>query len=86
VPRRVETIIAAIIIGAIAGWLAGQIVKGGGFGLIGNILVGIVGSIIAGFLFPTLGVRLGDGWIGAIIASTIGAIILLVIVMLVKRA
>jgi uncharacterized membrane protein YeaQ/YmgE (transglycosylase-associated protein family) len=80
------TIIAAIIIGAIAGWLAGQIVKGGGFGLIGNILVGIVGSIIAGFLFPTLGVGLGDGWIGAIIASTIGAIILLVIVMLVKRA
>jgi uncharacterized membrane protein YeaQ/YmgE (transglycosylase-associated protein family) len=80
------TIIAAIIIGAIAGWLAGQIVKGGGFGLIGNILVGIVGSIIAGFLFPTLGVSLGDGWIGAIIASTIGAIILLVIVMLVKRA
>ena len=79
-------IITAIIIGAIAGWLAGQIVKGGGFGLIGNIIVGIVGSIIAGFLFPALGVSLGDGLIGAIIASTIGAIILLAIVVMVKRA
>jgi uncharacterized membrane protein YeaQ/YmgE (transglycosylase-associated protein family) len=80
------TIIAAIIIGAIAGWLAGQIVKGGGFGLIGDIIVGIVGAIIAGFLFPALGMELGGGWIGAIISSTIGAIILLVIIRLIKRA
>ncbi len=81
-----STIIAAIIIGAIAGWLAGQIVKGGGFGLIGDIIVGIVGAIIAGYLFPALGVSLGEGWIGSIIAATIGAIILLVILKLVKRA
>ena len=79
-------LIIALLIGAVAGWLAGQIVKGGGFGLIGDIIVGIVGSLIAGWLFPRLGVSLGGGIIGAIIASTIGAIILLVIIKLVKRA
>lgn len=78
--------IIAIIIGAVAGWLAGQIVKGGGYGLVGDIIVGIVGSLIASWLFPQLGVTLGGGWIGAIISATIGAIILLVILRLVKRA
>lgn len=78
--------IIAIIIGAIAGWLAGQIVKGGGYGLIGDIIVGIVGSVIASWLFPQLGVNLGGGWVGAIISATIGAIILLVILRLIKRA
>ena len=78
--------IIAIIIGAIAGWLAGQIVKGGGYGLIGDIIVGIVGSVIASWLFPQLGVNLGGGWIGAIISAMIGAIILLVILRLIKRA
>ena len=79
-------IIYAIIVGAIAGWLAGQVVKGGGFGLIGDIIVGIIGAIIASWLFPTLGLALGGGWIGAIISSAIGAIILLVIIRLIKRA
>lgn len=81
-----EGLIAALIIGAIAGWLAGQIVKGGGFGLIGNIVVGIIGGLIAGFLFPALGWSMGSPWVGAIISSTIGAVILLLIVSLVKRA
>jgi uncharacterized membrane protein YeaQ/YmgE (transglycosylase-associated protein family) len=79
-------IIIWLIIGAIAGWLAGQIVKGGGFGLIGDIIVGIVGAVIAGFLFPRIGISFGGEFIGAIISSTIGAIILLVILKLVKRA
>jgi uncharacterized membrane protein YeaQ/YmgE (transglycosylase-associated protein family) len=79
-------IIVWIIVGAVAGWLAGQVVKGGGFGLGGDIVVGIVGAIIAGWLFPYLGVELGGGIIGAIIAAAIGAIILLVIAKLVKRA
>ena len=79
-------IIIWLIIGAIAGWLAGQIVKGGGFGLIGDIIVGIVGAVIAGFLFPALGVSFGGEIIGAIISATIGAIILLVIIKMVKRA
>jgi uncharacterized membrane protein YeaQ/YmgE (transglycosylase-associated protein family) len=79
-------IIIWLIIGAIAGWLAGQIVKGGGFGLIGDIIVGIVGAVIAGFLFPRLNISFGNEFVGAVISATIGAIILLVILKLVKRA
>ena len=79
-------IIVFLIVGAIAGWLAGQVVKGGGFGLVGDIIVGILGAIIAGFLFPSLGISLGAGLIGEIISAAIGAIILLFIIRLVKRA
>ena len=82
----IESLIVFILIGAIAGWLAGVLVKGFGFGLIGNIVVGIVGSFIAGWLFPVLGVSLGSGIVAAIIHATIGAGILLVIIRLVKRA
>jgi uncharacterized membrane protein YeaQ/YmgE (transglycosylase-associated protein family) len=80
------TIIVWLVVGAIAGWLAGQVVKGSGFGLVGDIVVGIVGAVIAGWLFPYLGISLGGGIIGAIIAALIGAIILLVIIRLVRRA
>ena len=82
----VESLLVFLIIGAIAGWLAGLIVKGYGFGLLGNIVVGIVGAFIAGWLFPTLGVSLGTGIIAAIIHAAIGAIILLVLIRLVKSA
>ena len=81
-----QSILAWIVIGAIAGWLAGLLVKGYGFGLLGNIVVGIVGAFIAGWLFPTLGVSLGSGIVAAIIHAVIGAVILLVIIRLVKRA
>ena len=79
-------IIAALIIGAIAGWLAGKIVRGAGFGLIGNIVIGIIGALLAGWLLPQLGVGLGTGWIRDIIHATIGGVIILVILSLVKRA
>jgi uncharacterized membrane protein YeaQ/YmgE (transglycosylase-associated protein family) len=83
----IESIIVWLIVGAIAGWLAGQIVKGYGFGLVGNIVVGIVGAFIAGFLFPRLGIGpAGGSIIWAIIYSAIGAVILLVIIGLVRRA
>jgi uncharacterized membrane protein YeaQ/YmgE (transglycosylase-associated protein family) len=82
----VESFIIWIIVGAIAGWLAGMVVKGGGFGLIGDIVVGIVGAIIAGWLLPQLGIVIGSGIIAAIIDAFIGAVILLVIIKLVKRA
>ncbi len=82
----IEALIIILIVGAIAGWLAGQIVKGYGFGLVGNIVVGIVGALIAGFLLPSAGLSLGGGIIGSIIAATIGAVILLFLVRLVKRA
>ena len=79
-------IIAWIIVGAIAGWLAGLIVKGAGFGLLGNIVVGIVGAVVAGWLLPQLGIRLGGGWIGEIINGAIGGIVVLVILSLIRRA
>jgi uncharacterized membrane protein YeaQ/YmgE (transglycosylase-associated protein family) len=79
-------IIAWIIIGAIAGWLAGTFVKGGGFGLVGDIIVGIVGAFIGGWLAGVLGIGVGGGLISSIITATIGAIILLVILRFVKRA
>jgi uncharacterized membrane protein YeaQ/YmgE (transglycosylase-associated protein family) len=79
-------IIIWLIVGAIAGWLAGMIVKGGGYGLIGDIIVGIIGGLIAGWLFPRIGIPLGGGFIGDIIDALIGAVILLIILRLVKRA
>lgn len=80
-----QGLIILLIIGAVAGWLAGVIMKGFGFGLIGNIIVGIVGAAIASWLFPYLGVSLGGGIVGQIIAATIGALILLFIIGLVRR-
>jgi uncharacterized membrane protein YeaQ/YmgE (transglycosylase-associated protein family) len=82
----IQSIIIWIIVGAIAGWLAGMVVKGGGFGLIGDIIVGIVGAVIAGWLLPQLGIALGSGIVAAIIDAFIGAVILLVIIKLIKRA
>ena len=81
----VESLLVFIIIGAIAGWLAGLIVKGFGLGLIGNIVVGIVGALIAGWLFPRLGFAIGGGIFASIIHATIGAVILLVLIKLVKQ-
>jgi uncharacterized membrane protein YeaQ/YmgE (transglycosylase-associated protein family) len=82
----VESLLVFIIIGAIAGWLAGLIVKGFGLGPIGNIVVGIVGALIAGWLFPRLGFAIGGGIFASIIHATIGAVILLVLIKLVKQA
>ena len=82
----VESLIAWLIVGAIAGWLAGLIVKGFGFGLIGNIVVGIVGAVIAGWLLPRLGIGLGVGMVAAIINAVIGAVVLLVIIGLVAQS
>ena len=74
-----------LAIGAIAGWLAGQIMKGGGYGLVGDIIVGIVGAAIAGYLLPRIGIFIGGNVIGAIINATIGACVLLFVIRLVKR-
>ena len=81
----VESLIIWLIIGAIAGWLAGMVVKGGGYGLIGDIVVGIVGAVIAGWLLPRLGIYIGTGFIAAIIDAFIGAVVLLLILRLLKR-
>ena len=74
-----------LAIGAIAGWLAGQLVRGGGYGLIGDIVVGIVGSVIAGYLLPRLGIHLGAGFVRSVISAFIGACLLLAVMRLVKR-
>ena len=77
--------IIALAIGAIAGWLAGNIMRGGGFGLIGNIVIGMVGSIVGAWLLSLLGLSLGGGYIGAIIGAVIGAVVILFIVGLFKK-
>ena len=79
-------IIVWLIIGAIAGWLGGIILKGGGVGLIGNIVVGIIGALIGGWLAGVLGVSIGSGLVASIIMATIGAVILLLLVRMFKRA
>ncbi len=81
----VEGILIILIVGAIAGWLAGLIVRGMGFGLIGNIVVGIVGAFLAGWLLPKVCVIIVGGFVGSIIHATIGAVILLVIIGLIRR-
>lgn len=75
-----------LFIGAVAGWLAGLIVKGYGFGLLGNIVVGIVGAFVGGWLFGLLGIAALHGIVGAIIGATIGAIAVLLLLSLVRRA
>jgi uncharacterized membrane protein YeaQ/YmgE (transglycosylase-associated protein family) len=79
-------IIVWLIIGAIAGWLAGTLLKGGGFGLFGDIVVGIVGAFIGGWLSGILGISIGSGLIASIITATIGAAILLLVLRMFKRA
>ncbi|KGD15557.1 transglycosylase associated family protein [Burkholderia pseudomallei] len=75
-----------LIIGAIAGWLAGLLVKGGGFGLLVDIIVGIVGAVIGGWLAGILGIHIGGGFISSVIVAVIGAVILLFVIRLFKRA
>lgn len=82
----IESLLVFLLIGAIAGWLAGVIVKGFGFGLVGNIVVGIVGAFVAGLIFPAIGFGLGGGILAWIVHATIGAVILLVIIRVLKRA
>jgi uncharacterized membrane protein YeaQ/YmgE (transglycosylase-associated protein family) len=79
-------IIVWLVIGAVAGWLAGVIVKGHGFGLLGNIIVGIIGAFLGGWLFSQFGASLGAGLIGSIITAVIGAVVLLFLIGLVRRA
>jgi uncharacterized membrane protein YeaQ/YmgE (transglycosylase-associated protein family) len=79
-------LIAWIVIGVVAGWLAGMLVKGGGFGLIGDIVVGVIGAFIGGWLAGILHIHIGSGMISSIITATVGAILLIVILRMVRRA
>ena len=75
-----------ILIGLVAGWLAGQFMKGGGFGMVGDIVVGVLGALLGGWLFSALGISSGGSLIGSIIVATIGAIVLIFLLRLIKRA
>jgi uncharacterized membrane protein YeaQ/YmgE (transglycosylase-associated protein family) len=79
-----ESLLVILFVGLIAGWLAGHIVRGTGFGIIGDLIVGIVGALIGGWLLPRLGAHLGVGIIAAIVNATIGAIVLLLVVRLAR--
>lgn len=79
-----EGLLVIIVVGLVAGWLAGKLVRGTGYGLIGDIIIGIIGAFIASWLFPKLGIALGTGWIREILNSTIGAAILLIILRLIR--
>jgi uncharacterized membrane protein YeaQ/YmgE (transglycosylase-associated protein family) len=78
------SLIGFLIVGLIAGWLGGKIMRGGGFGFVGNLVVGVVGAFVGGFLFSTLGIT-SFGIIGALLTATIGAVVLLFVVGLIKR-
>jgi uncharacterized membrane protein YeaQ/YmgE (transglycosylase-associated protein family) len=80
-----ETLLIWLLVGAVAGWLAGIIVKGYGFGLLGNIVVGILGAFVGGWLLGRLGIFTGSGLVGSIIGATVGAVILLLLLRLVRR-
>jgi uncharacterized membrane protein YeaQ/YmgE (transglycosylase-associated protein family) len=80
-----ESILVILLVGLVAGWLAGQIVRGTGYGIVADICIGIIGALIGSWLLPQIGIHLGAGIISSIIVATIGAIILLVILRLVNR-
>jgi len=75
-----------ILVGLVAGWLAGMLVKGGGFGVIGDIIVGVLGALVGGFLFVLLGFSGGGGLLGSIVVATVGAVVLIFVLRLIKRA
>lgn len=75
-----------LLVGLIAGWLAGQVMRGGGFGLVGDMIVGVIGALLGGWLFSKLGIGAGGGLIGAIITAFVGAVVLILLLRLIKRA
>ena len=79
-------VLAWIVVGLIAGWLAGQVMKGGGYGMVADIILGLLGGVLGGWIFEKLGVSTGGGMIGSIIVAFIGAVILVGITRLLKRA
>jgi uncharacterized membrane protein YeaQ/YmgE (transglycosylase-associated protein family) len=74
-----------ILVGLVAGWLAGMLVKGGGFGVIGDIIVGVLGALVGGFLFGFLGFSGGGGLLGSVVVATVGAVVLIFVLRLIKR-
>ncbi len=81
----ITSLVLFLLIGIAAGWLAGQIMKGGGFGLIGDLIIGVIGALLGGWLFGMLGISAG-GIIGSLVTALVGAIVLLLLLRLIKKA
>lgn len=81
-----ESFLIICLIGGIAGWLAGLIIKGRGFGLVGNIVIGILGAFVGSWLLPRLGIAIGIGYVAAIMNALIGALVILLLIGLIRRA
>jgi uncharacterized membrane protein YeaQ/YmgE (transglycosylase-associated protein family) len=79
-----SSLVIFLLIGIIAGWLAGAIMKGGGFGLFGSMVLGVIGAFIGGYLFDLLGISAG-GFFGSLVTATVGAVVLLYVVKLIKK-
>jgi uncharacterized membrane protein YeaQ/YmgE (transglycosylase-associated protein family) len=79
-----ESLLTILLVGLVAGWLAGQIVQGTGFGLVGDLIIGVVGAFIGDWLLPQLGLYVGSGLVSAIMDATIGAVVLLLIMRLIR--
>ncbi|HEV8613067.1 MAG TPA: GlsB/YeaQ/YmgE family stress response membrane protein [Gemmatimonadales bacterium] len=75
-----------LLVGIVAGWLAGKVMRGAGYGLIGDLVVGVLGALLGGWLFGKLGIAIGGGLLGAVITAFVGALILVWILRLMKRA
>jgi len=84
-PFSGESLFVILIVGLLAGWLAGQIVRSGGFGLVGDIIVGVAGAFVAAWLLPRLGIRIGGGILRQTIDAALGAVILLVVLRVIRR-
>lgn len=80
-----QSLLVILVVGIVAGWLAGRVMEGGGFGLIGDLVVGLLGAFIGDWLLPQLGIHLGTGLVGLIFNAFIGAVVLLLILRLIGR-
>lgn len=74
---NLEQLVVFLLIGGVAGWIAGLITKGGGFGIIGNIVAGVIGAALGGWIFGVLGISVGGKWVGPLVTATAGAVALL---------
>ena len=79
-----ESLIVIVVVGIVAGWLAGNIVRGGGYGLVGDLIIGVIGAFIGDWLLPQLGIHLGTGTVALVVNATLGAIVLLIFLRLIS--
>ncbi|HUA36887.1 MAG TPA: GlsB/YeaQ/YmgE family stress response membrane protein [Candidatus Sulfopaludibacter sp.] len=80
-----QQLVVFLLIGGVAGWLAGLITKGGGFGIVGNIVVGVIGAVLGGWLFGVMGISLGGQWVGSLVTAIVGALVLLFAISMIRK-